>query len=90
MNVDNVNNNTNLQFGAIFKFTKVAGSVGELVEDALKSSTVAAEAEKIERKFAVGGGSLYVYIPDENMEKLLKNLRCLNRDAYTELLTRVD
>ncbi len=88
MQINKINSTTN--FGAIFKFTKTADSACDIIEDALKKSTVPAEAEKISRKFQIGGGSLYVYVPDENMQKLLNNLKYITRSAYTEFLTRVD
>ncbi len=85
-----INNNSSTNFGAIFRYTKTADPACEIVENALKASTVKAEAEKIRNKFQVGGGSLYVYVPDENMQKLLDNLKYVAKNAYTELLTRVD
>ncbi len=46
---------------------------------------------KISQKFQLGGGSLYVYVPDENMEKLLKKVNIvLKRDTVAEFLTRLD
>lgn len=88
MQINNIDSNTN--FGAIFKFTKTGDPACDIIEGALKASTVPAEAQKISKKFQVGGGSLYVYVPDENMQKFLDKLKYITRNAYTDLLTRVD
>lgn len=88
MRTDKINSTTN--FGAIFKYTKTSDSVCPVVEEALKAATVPAEREKIEKKFQVGGGSLYVYVPDENITKLLNKLKYIKSDAYADILTRVD
>ena len=88
MRVNNINSNTN--FGAIFKYTKTSSSACDIIEKALKESTVPAEAEKISKKFQIGGGSLYVYVPDENMKKMFDKLKYITRESYIDLLTRVD
>lgn len=88
MQINNIDSSTN--FGAIFKFTKTGDPACDIIEGALKASTVPAEVQKISKKFQVGGGSLYVYVPDENMQKLLDKLKYITRNAYTDLLTRVD
>ena len=88
MRVNNINSNTN--FGAIFKYTKTSSSACDIIEKAIKESTVPAEAEKISKKFQIGGGSLYVYVPDENMKKLFDKLKYITRESYIDLLTRVD
>ena len=88
MRTNNVNSNTN--FGAIFKFTKTADSACDVIQNALKAATVPAEAEKIDRKFQIVGGSLYVYVPDENLQKLLDKLKWITKEAYIEYLTRID
>ena len=84
------NNNYSQNFGAIFKFTETSNSLSHIVEKALKESTIPAETQKIEKKFQIGGGSLYVYVPDENLQKLLDKLKYLKQEAYTEFITRVD
>lgn len=89
MKVSNYNNN-NIQFGAIFNLKKTTHDVSEVIIDAVAKSTVPAEAEKIAKKFQVGGGSLPVYIPDENMQKLLNKLQFISREAIVEHLTRID
>lgn len=88
MHIDKTNATTN--FGAIFKFKKTSDTVCPIVEDALKAVTVPAEREKIKNKFQVGGGSLYVYVPDENMNKLLDKLKYIKSEAYTDILERID
>lgn len=85
-----INNNSNTNFGAIFRYKKTTDPACDIIEDALKASTVRAEAEKIQKKFQVGGGSLYVYVPDENIQKLLDKLKYITKNAYIDLLTRVD
>lgn len=93
MNIPAINSNydRNTNFGAIFNLKKTSSSLSQVVIDAVKSSTVPAEAQKIERKFQIGGGSLYVYVPDENLEKLLQKLNNrITPDAQTDFITRID
>lgn len=93
MNIPAVNNNydRNTNFGAIFNLRKTSNSLSQTVIDAVKNATVPAEAQKIEKKFQIGGGSLYVYVPDENLEKLLQRLNSrITPDAQVDFITRVD
>lgn len=81
----------NPQFGAIFKFNKTAESTSEIVLNVIKNSTVADEAEKLEKKFQVGIGEAYVYIPDDNMKDFVRRLECsLTPECYNKYLTRID
>ena len=88
MRIDKINTGTN--FGAIFKYTKTADPVCPIVEDALKATTVPVEKEKINKKFQMGGGSLYVYVPDENLNKLRDKLKYIQANSYTDILVRID
>ena len=73
MQVNNVNNTSyNPQFRAIFKLRNDGSGIADIITKAVSDCTVKSEANKISQKFQLGGGSLYVYVPDENMEKLLK------------------
>lgn len=49
MQINNIDSSTN--FGAIFKFTKTGDPACDIIEGALKASTVPAEAQKISKKF---------------------------------------
>ncbi len=91
MQVPKTNTNFNPQFKAIFKLDKNTKTMCEMVINSVKECTVPEEALKIENKFDIGGGSLYVYVPNENLQKL-KNLlsRRIAIEAVTEFLTRVD
>ncbi len=88
MQVNKCDNQTN--FGAIFNLKKTPDKISQIVIDAVAESTVPAEAEKIAKKFQIGGGSLYVYVPDENMQKLFNKLKYVNQEATITHLTRVD
>ncbi len=92
MQVNNVNNtNYNPQFRAIFKLRNDGSGIADIITKAVSDCTVKSEANKISQKFQLGGGSLYVYVPDENMEKLLKKVNIvLKRDTVAEFLTRLD
>ncbi len=85
-----IDNNNNIHFGAIFNLKKTSDSFSQLIIDAVAESTVPAEAQKIAKKFQIGGGSLFVYVPDENMQKLLDKLKYISQDACVQHLTRVD
>ena len=83
--------NYNPQFGAIFKFNKTAESTAEVVLNVIKKSTVTDEAQKLEKKFEVGIGEAYVYIPDARMKEFADRLACsLTQECYNKYLTRVD
>lgn len=90
MKVNSYDNKNNVHFGAIFNLKKTSKEISEVIIDAVSKSTVPAEAEKIAKKFQVGGGSVYVYIPDENMQKLLDKLQFVSREARIEHLTKID
>lgn len=91
MQINNVNNQTNPNFGAIFKLTKNTKSMSEIVIDTVKRCTVQEEAEKIEQKFQIGGGSLFVYVPNARLQELQERLRrIIVSDALPEYITRID
>lgn len=91
MQVPKTNTNFTPQFKAIFKLDKNTKTMCETVIASVKECTVPEEVSKIENKFDIGGGSLYVYVPNENLQKL-KNLlaRRIVPEAVPEFLTRVD
>ena len=94
MHIDKItaqNNNNNINFGAIFKVNKLADSASEVVLDAVKSCTIPEETQKIQNKFSIGGGELFVFVPNENLQKLLKLLNSrLAHECIAKYLTKVD
>lgn len=91
MQVNNVNRYNNPQFGAIFKLTKNTSSMSEIVIDSVKSCTVAEEAEKIANKFQIGGGTLFVYVPNARLQELQNLLhRRITSNTISEFITRID
>lgn len=83
MQVNNVNNTSyNPQFRAIFKLRNDGSGIADIITKAVSDCTVKSEANKISQKFQLGGGSLYVYVPDENMEKLLKCKRTTSSGIF--------
>lgn len=93
MQIYNSNPKTNYkpQFGAIFKFNKTAEATAEVVLNVIKKSTIPEEAQKLEKKFEIGIGETYVYIPDSKMKEFANRLACsLTAESYNKYLTRVD
>ncbi|MBP3924242.1 hypothetical protein J6E39_03265 [bacterium] len=83
--------NNNVQFGAIFKVKKLADSTSDVIIDLVKRNTIEDEVKKINNKFLIGGGELFVYVPDKNLQKLLDNLNSRIANQYhANYLTRVD
>ena len=88
---NNTQNFYNPKFGAIFNFQNDGSYAANSVLRALKTNTVADEAKKLERKFMIGIGQIYVYVPDEKLELLKNKLNCaLTQDMYQKYLERVD
>ena len=91
MKINNfVNYNNSVNFGAIFELKKDEKSMSQIVTNVVCDSTTPEEAQKIREKFLIGGGSIYVYVPDENLQELLKRLSRTTNTQGIEYLKRVD
>lgn len=91
MQIHRLNQHMNPQFGAIFKITKDSSNASETVIETVKECTNDDEAAKIKDKFNIGGGSLYVYVPNENLDNLKKLLnRRIVSNSTTEYITKID
>jgi len=93
MQIDKINQryNNDVQFGAIFKVKKLADSTSDVVIDIVKRHTIEDEVKKIDDKFLIGGGELFVYVPNKNLQNLLSNLNSRIANQYhANYLTRVD
>lgn len=88
---NSITNTYRPQFGAIFKFRNDGSKMASDIKRTVAMYTNEAEAQKLENKYELGCGDLYIYIPNSQLDKL-KN--CLNTDykshQYNEYLERMD